>query len=149
MMAEREDPSVGFHFGLDFGGVIAGYFTECAGIGSEHEVIEHKVVNEKGQEIILKIPGRLKWENITLKRGITSSMDIWDWRKMVEDGDVDNARRNGSITMYNQHLEPIARWDFERAWPVKVTGPQPKSDSNEIGLEELTLAHEYIARVSV
>jgi hypothetical protein len=44
-------------------------------------VIEHKVVTEKGQEVVLKIPGRLKWENITLKRGITSSMDIWDWRK--------------------------------------------------------------------
>lgn len=148
-MAEREDPSVGFHFALDFGGVIAGYFTECAGIGSEHEVIEHKVVNDGGQEIVLKIPGRLKWENITLKRGITSAMDIWDWRKMVEDGDVEKARRNGTITMFNQHLEPVARWDFERAWPVKVSGPQPKSDSNEIGVEELTIAHEYITRVEV
>jgi phage tail-like protein len=146
-MADREDPLSGFHFALDFGGVIAGFFTECSGIGSEHDVIEHKVINEKGQEMVMSMPGRLKWEKITLKRGITSAMDIWDWRKMVEDGDVDGARRNGSIIMFNHKLDPIAQWDFERAWPVKVTGPQPKADSNEIGLEELTLAHEYISRV--
>jgi phage tail-like protein len=144
----REDPLLGFHFGLDLGGTIAGYFTECSGIGSEHEVIEHKVINEKGQEVIMKIPGRLKWENIVLKRGITSSMDIWAWRKTVEDGDVDGARRNGSIIMFDQKLNPVAQWDFERAWPVKVSGPQPKADSNEIGVEEVTLAHEYIKRVS-
>lgn len=144
----HEDPLLGFHFALDLGGTIAGYFTECSGIGSEHEVIEHKVINEKGQEVVMKIAGRLKWENIVLKRGITSSMDIWDWRKTVEDGDLEGARRNGSIIMFDQKLNPVAQWDFERAWPIKVSGPQPKSDSNEIGLEEVTLAHEYIKRVS-
>jgi phage tail-like protein len=147
-MAEREDPLVGFHFAVDLGGVIKGYFTECSGLGSEHEVIEQKVVNEKGQQVIIKMPGRLKWENISLKRGITSSMDIWTWRKKVEDGDVEGARQNGSIVMYDQNLKEVARWNFERAWPVKVSGPSPKADGNEIGLEELTLAHEYIRRVS-
>lgn len=146
-MAQGGDPLVGFHFSLDFGGVISGYFTECSGIGSEHEVIDHKVVTPEGQQVIKKIPGRLKWENIALKRGITNSMDVWNWRKQVEDGQVEQARRNGSIIMYDQMLTPVAQWDFQRAWPVKVSGPQPKSDSNEIGLEELTIAHEYIKRV--
>lgn len=147
-MAGREDPLIGFHFAVDMGGVIAGYFTECAGLGSENEVVEHKVVTEDGKEVMMKIPGRLKWENITLKRGITSNLDIWTWRKQVEDGKVDSARRNGSIVMYDQTLKEVARWNFERAWPLKVTGPQPKSDSNEIGIEELTITHEYITRVS-
>ncbi len=146
-MADREDPLVGFHFAVDLQGVITGFFTECSGLGSEQEVIEHKVVKD-GNEVILKIPGRLKWENITLKRGITSSMDIWDWRKKVEDGDVDGARHNGSVVMFDQKGKEVARWDFEGAWPVKVTGPQPKSDSNEIGVEELIIAHEYIKRVN-
>jgi len=147
-MADREDPLIGFHFGIDIGnGKITGFFTECSGLGSEHEIIEHKVVNQEGQEVVMKLPGRLKWENISLKRGITSSMDMWDWRKEVEDGKVDEARYNGSVTMYDQNLDPVAQWDFERAWPVKITGPQPKSDSNEIGVEELTIAHEYIRRV--
>ncbi len=145
-MAE-ELPLVGFHFAIDLSGVVAGFFTECSGLGSEHEVIEHKVVTEKGNEVVMKIPGRLKWENITLKRGITSSMDIWSWRKEVESGKVDSARRDGSIIMFDQTLKEVARWNFLRAWPIKVTGPQPKSDSNEIGVEELTIAHEYIERV--
>jgi phage tail-like protein len=143
----EELPLVGFHFAIDISGVINGFFTECSGLGSEHEVIEHKVVTEKGSEVVLKIPGRLKWENITLKRGITKNMDIWKWRKQVESGKVDDARRDGSIIMFDQELKEVARWNFLRAWPVKVTGPQPKSDSNEIGVEELTIAHEYIERV--
>jgi phage tail-like protein len=146
-MAGREDPIVGFHFSVDIQGKVTGFFTECSGLGSEHEVIEHKVVTEKGQEVVMKIPGRLKWENITLKRGITSAMDIWDWRKEVEDGSVDSARRDGSIVMFDQTLKEVARWNFERGWPVKVTGPQPKADSNEIGIEELVISHEYIKRV--
>ncbi len=147
-MASREDPLVGFHFAVDIQGVVKGYFTECSGLGSEHEVIEHKVVNESGHELILKVPGRLKWENITLKRGITSNLDVWNWRKKIEDGDVDDNRHDGSIIMFDQHLKEVARWNFERAWAVKCTGPQPKADSNEIGIEELTLAHEGIHRVS-
>jgi phage tail-like protein len=73
-------------------------------------------------------------------------MDIWAWRKKVEDGDVDSNRHDGSITMYNQNLEPVAIWNFYKAWPSKVTGPQPKADSNQIGVEELTIVHEYIVR---
>ena len=146
-MAGHEDPLVGFHFGVDIQGKVTGYFTEVSGLGSEQETIEHKVVNEKGVEVVMKIPGRLKWENIVLKRGITSNMDIWTWRKMVEDGKVEDARADGSIVMYDQSLSEVARWNFQSAWPVKVTGPSVKADSNEIGIEELTLAHEYIERV--
>jgi phage tail-like protein len=145
-MAE-ELPLVGFHFGLELQGKVTGYFTECSGIGSEHEVVDHKVVTPDGKQVIMKIPGRLKWGDITLKRGVTSSMEIWKWRKLVEDGKVEQARCNGSIVMYDQELKPVARWNFQRAWPTKVSGPTPKSDGNEIGLEELTIAHEYIARV--
>lgn len=145
--ANREDPLVGFHFAVEIQGAVSGYFTECSGLGSENEIIEHKVVNDKGVEVVMKIPGRLKWEDITLKRGITSSMDIWDWRKKVEEGKVSEARQDGSIVMYDQSLKEVARWNFYSAWPVKVSGPQPKSDSNEISLEELGIAHEYIERV--
>lgn len=144
-MANREDPLVGFHFGVDLQNNVTGFFTECSGLGSETETIEHKVINEKGVDMVLQVPGRLKWENITLKRGITSDMQIWDWRKKVEDGDVDGARCDGSIVMYNQKLEEVARWNFDRAWPSKVSGPQPKADSNEIGVEELTIVHEGIS----
>ena len=146
---EREDPVVGFHFALDVQGVIKGYFTECSGIGSESEIAEQKVVTEKGVQVVLKVPGRLKWGDITLKRGLTSTMDLWEWRKMVEDGDVKAARKNGSIIMFDQALTPVAQWDFKNAWPSKITGPAPKSDGNDLSLEELTIVHEYITRTKI
>jgi len=143
----REDPILGFNFALDLSGAVTGYFTEVSGLGSENDIVEHKVVNEKGVEVVLKIPGRLKWGDITLKRGITSSLDIWDWRKVVEDGKVKDARKNGSIIMFDQELKTVAQWDFVNAWPSKVSGPAPKADGNEIAIEELTIVHEFIKRV--
>jgi phage tail-like protein len=143
----REDPLLGFNFALDVGGAIKGYFTEVGGIGSESEVVEQKVVSEKGVEVVLRIPGRLKWGDITLKRGITSNMDLWDWRQKVEDGKVKDARKNGSVVMFDRELKEAARWNFVNAWPSKISGPSPKADSNEIGVEELTLVHEHISRV--
>ena len=144
-MAGR-DPLVGFHYGIEVQGVVNGYFTECSGIGSENELIEHKVVDEKGRESIQKIPGRLKWQDVTLKRGITSNMDIWDWRDQIVEGKVDDARKNGSIVMFDQAGDEVARWNFENAWPLKVSGPSMKADSNEFGIEELVITHEGLYR---
>lgn len=141
------DPLVGAYFSIQVG-KISGFFTECSGLGSETEVIEHKIMGPNNQTIIRKVPGRLKWGDVTLKRGITANLDFWDWRKEVEDGNVTAARLAGSVMMHSQEGEIIAQWDFEAGWPSKISGPQVKSDSNEIGVEELTLVHEGIKRVS-
>ncbi len=147
MAGDGKDPLVQFSYALDLGGKVKGYFTECSGLGSEHDVVEHKVVDEKGRQMIKMVPGRIKWDKITLKRGITDAKDIWDWRKKVEDGQVEDARIDGSIIMMDQELKPIARWNFEGGWPSKVSGPQLKSASNEIGVEELTIVHHRLERV--
>jgi len=142
----RQDPLVGFAFMIDVSDAVQGYFSEVSGLGSESEIIEQKVVNKQGVEIILKIPGRLKWSDVTLKRGITSNMDMWDWRQLVVDGKTKDARKNGSIVMYDRDGAEAARWDFVNAFPLKISGPSPKADSNEIGIEELTIVHEGIKR---
>lgn len=142
----REDPLIGFHFALDVQGEIAGYFTEVSGIGSETEVIEQKVVNEKGVETVLKIPGRLKWGDITLKRGITQDLEIWNWRDAVVKGKVADARAPITITVFSRDYTPVAVWHFANAWPSKVSGPNLKADSNEFGVEEVTIVHEGMYR---
>jgi len=141
-----EDPLLGFNFALELEGSIAGYFTECGGIGSEHEIVEHKVVDKSGHEIVRKIPGRLKWQDITLKRGITSDMQIWEWRADLVNGDMAPARKNISITMMDRTYAPVAVWHFQNAWPSKVSGPSFKSDDNSFGVEEVTLVHEGMYR---
>lgn len=142
------DPLIGFNFALELQGSITGYFTECSGIGSEHEIVEHKVVTDTGQELVQKIPGRLKWQDVTLKRGITADMQIWDWRKTVEQGEVVGARKTCSVIMFDRNYKEVARWNFENAWPSKVSGPSVKADSNEFGVEEVTLVHEGMWRVT-
>ena len=143
------DPLVGFQFRLEVGGKITGYFSEVSGIGSEHEIIEHKVVTNDGHEVIQKIPGRLKWQDVDQKRGITDNLQVWEWRQLVEEGKMKDARMNCSIIMMDRNYADAARWDFVNAWPSKVTGPSVKSDSNEIGIEEIGLVHEGMKRAKV
>lgn len=143
----KEDPLVSAWFGIEFQGQVAGAFRECTGLGSENEVVEYKASGPKGEFIIKKVPGRMKWNNITLKRGITDAMDMWQWRKLVEDGKIDDARKNGSIVMFNQEASEIARWNFVNAWPSKITGPAANASNNEVGIEELEITHEGYERV--
>ena len=86
---------------------------------------------------------------MTLKRGITDNLEIWEWRKLVEDGKMEGARKNCSIIMFDRNYAPAARWDFTNAWPSKVTGPSVKTDSNEFGVEEFVIVHEGMKRVKV
>jgi len=152
-MGAKTDPLLSFHFGLDVGSYITNaIFTEVSGVGSESEVAEYKTVSGQGNDhvgYVQKIPGRLKWEAVTLKRGITgSTMDAWKWRKMVEDGNVSSARSNGTISMFDDTGALTAQWTFINGWPSKISGPAIKSDSNEVGIEEMTIVHEGITRVS-
>ena len=145
--AGREtDPLIGFQFRLELAGEITGYFSECSGIGSENEIVEHKVVDENGHEYIQKMPGRLKWNDVTLKRGITDNIQIWKWREKVEKGNMKEARKNCSVVMLDRDYQDAARWDFLNAWPSKVTGPELKADSNDFGVEEVVIVHEGMKR---
>jgi phage tail-like protein len=145
-MAEK-DPVVSAWFGVEFQGQVVGAFRECTGMGSENEVVEYKASGPKGEYVMKKVPGRLKWNNITLKRGITDAMDMWKWRKLVEQGKIAEARKNGSIVMFNQEGQEVSRWEFINAWPSKLTGPSANATNNEVGIEELELTIEGYARV--
>ena len=147
-MPQREtDPLVGFHFSLEVPGKVTGYFTEIGGLGSETEVVEHKVVTDTGVDFVQKIPGRLKWGDITLKRGVTAIKDVWDWRQLVVNGDVSAARANGSIIMFDTNGTAVAQWDFTNGWPSKVSGPSLTSDAGAYVVEEMTIVHEGITRL--
>jgi phage tail-like protein len=142
-----QDPLVSAWFGVEFQGQVVGAFRECTGLGSENEVVEYKASGPKGEYVVKKVPGRMKWNNVTLKRGITSEMDMWKWRKLVEQGKVVEARKNGSIVMYAGDGTETARWNFTNAWPSKLSGPTANAANNEVGIEELEITHEGYERV--
>ncbi|MDQ2805374.1 MAG: phage tail protein [Chloroflexota bacterium] len=144
----RKDPLVQANFYVSVDGHLDQMvFREASGLGSETELVEYKGSMKDDYHTIQAVPGRLKWQIINLKRGITDSMDAWKWRKLVEQGQVDTARANGSIVMVDQTGTEVARWNFKRAWPRKISGPSLNSSTNEVGVEELEIAHEGLERV--
>jgi phage tail-like protein len=146
-MAEVKDGLISSFFSLEITGKLVGAFREVTNLGSENAVVEDKSRGADGKYIIKKIPGTLKWNDITLKQGLTDNMDMWKWRKLVEEGKVETARANGSIVMYDTAGKPIARWDLKNCWPSKLSGPVGKADGNEVAVQELVLTHEGYERV--
>lgn len=114
------------------------------GIGSESEVVEHRVVGPGGEDVVMKIPGRTKYLDLTLKRGLTSNLELWAWRALVESGDITTARKNCSLVMMDQSATPVARWNFHNAWPMKIS----LETEEGLAVEVLTLAVERMTRVA-
>lgn len=146
-MDSLEYPLVGYHFFVEVQGKLLGSFREATGLSSESEKIEYKASGPKGEEITITQPGRTKYPDIVLKRGLTSNRDMWEWRKEIEDGKFKDSKKNGSIILYSQSHEEVARWNFENAWPLKVEGPGLNSGNNEIAVESLTLAVSRTTRI--
>jgi phage tail-like protein len=141
-MAVREvDPLVSFQFAIEINGM-TGYFTEVSGIFSDNAVATHKVVTPDAKEVVLQVPGRCDGDEITLKRGLTTNMEFWEWREAVITGDIAGARVDGTIVMFNRQYEEVRRWSFINGWPSKISGPALSADSNDLTIEELTIAHE-------
>jgi phage tail-like protein len=135
-----------FSFSLEIDQVILGTFRKCTGIESETEIVEYKEMTSDGKMIIRKQPGAMKWTDITLERRIDSSVQLWEWRKEVIYGKIDNARRSGSIVARDSEHAEVARWNFTNAWPSKWTGAEFDAGSNEIAVEKVTLTHEGLER---
>ncbi|MCH8280914.1 MAG: phage tail protein [Chloroflexi bacterium] len=144
-MAER-DPLIGAHFALDVDGVVSAYFKEATGFNNSSEVITHQAVDDKGRSVIQKLPGDLTWDDIVLRRGISDDKSLWDWRQKVIEGNVGEARANGSVIMYNTSNEEVARFDFINGWPSGWKGPDVNAEDQTIAIEEITIAHEGLVR---
>ena len=82
---------------------------------------------------------------ISLKRGITDSDELWQWRLTAVAGKTE--RKNGSIVLLDETGTEKIRWNFTEAWPSKWTGPAFNATGNAIAVETLEITHEEIARV--
>lgn len=135
-----------FSFHVELDGVDIGAFKEASGVESETEIIEYKEATRDGKMIIRKIPGAMKWSDITLKKRIDVTRDLWEWRREVEMGDIDAARRHGSIVLYDSKHSEVARWNFESGWPSKWKGADLNAGEDQVAVEEITITHEGLTR---
>lgn len=144
-MAER-DPLIGAHFALEVQGVVSAFFSQASGFNNSSEVVDHIAVDANGRSVKQKIPGDLTWDDLTLNRGITDDLALWNWRQQVIDGDVIGARKDGSVIMYNQASQEMARFNFTNGWPSGWKGPDVSSEDQSVAIEEITIAHEGLVR---
>ena len=131
---------------VEIDGIELAQFQEISGISIERQVIEHRATLPGGHEEIKKIPGPIKYGDITLKRGMTDNQDLFDWMADVVEGKVDAARRNGSIVEYDTQYNEINRWNFVNAWISKWEAPSHKANANEVAVESITLTVERIEK---
>ncbi|MGH7564620.1 MAG: phage tail protein [Gemmatimonadota bacterium] len=88
---------------------------------------------------------RAKPPTVVLKRGKSSSMEMWTWHEAVRMGDMAAARKSATLVMYNYDGKPIARYKLTNAWPSKIetSGLSTAKDADgEVAVETLELAHE-------
>jgi phage tail-like protein len=139
---QRNDPYGQFNFLIEIDGVIAGGFSEASGLTTDTNIIEYREGNEQ-QGTTRKLPGLIKYNNITLKRGWTDNRALWEWRKKVIDGTTQ--RTTGTITLMNEARQPALRWTFREGWPSKWEGPALNAKTSEVAIETLEIAHEGLA----
>lgn len=143
---DRKDPLTGYHFALEFDGIGTATFKECSGIGSESDVIESRETDPTGKAVIRKQPGNVKWDDITLKRGMTNDTLLYAWRQQVLDNKLTDARRNCSIIIFNENGGQV-RFNLVNAWPKKLVSPGSLDvTSSNQAIEEITIVYEGMTR---
>jgi phage tail-like protein len=143
-----EQPTIGtYYFKLKLGGhESGGFFKECTGFSSEHQVVTQPSADERGESLVQKFPGQLQWSNINLKRGVDSNSQLWKWRQKVIDGYVDTARMDGTVEVVDWEGKPVSTYSFVRGWPCKYSAPGLNASGNDILVEEIEIAHEGFKR---
>ena len=126
-------------------GQIVGGFSDVAGLGFEVNYSEYRNGTERFNTA-RKVPNTHKVDDVTLKRGLVGSVDLFNWLKTVRDGTADP--RDISITLMDEARQPVATWRLHRAQPKKWVGPTlAAKGGGEVAMEELHLVHEGIEYV--
>ena len=141
-VGDRKDPYRVYNFRVEIDGITRAGFRECSGLDTSQDPIDYR----EGTDPMTtrKLPGLVKFSQITLKWGISDDTDLWAWRKAAADGKVQ--RKNGSIILVDDTGQEKMRWNFREGWPTKWTGPSFNATGNEVAIETLEIVHEGINR---
>jgi phage tail-like protein len=147
MAVLRERPYHRFNFLVDLGtGVTEGPqagFAECSPIALEVAVVEYRNGNDR-ENSVHKLTGLQKVADVTLKRGIIGSLDLYQWLAQIRDGDQTGVRTVVIQLQSEDHTQVVTTWKLLRARIIKhVSGPL-NAASSDVAIEELTLAYERL-----
>jgi phage tail-like protein len=146
MATERENknPYSAFNFVVTIDGDTIAAFQEISGLDSENTPIEYREGADP-MNTVRKLPGIEKYPPCTLKRGISGSLYVWNWRKEVRDGSASfPPKRDVVIELQNDQHVGVLKWKLTNAWCSKLTGPSLNAKGNEIAIETMELAYDRI-----
>ncbi|MBL9135550.1 MAG: phage tail protein [Verrucomicrobiales bacterium] len=141
---ERKDPFKNHRFRVEINGIQQAGFREVTIPDTTQDPIEYRTGD--GPPTVTKQPGLIKFGNVTLKWGITDSMEIYNWRKQVMDGKIKDSRKSIAISLLDDEAKEVARWELTAAWPTKYKAPDVNATANEVAIETLEIANEGIQR---
>ncbi|MGH3703572.1 MAG: phage tail protein [Agromyces sp.] len=141
------NPFLSTYFELKIPGLGDAAFAKCAGLSAEYLTED---VREGGENRFAhRFPAGAAWGNLVLTRGAAASTDLWDWWAVfLKTGRV--APRDGTIELYAEvdgALRPARVWQFQRAYPVKVSASDLDASASALLFETLELAHHGITVV--
>jgi phage tail-like protein len=120
-----------------------GAFADCDGLDMtmEPKVVESANVTNRQQRLI----GPVKYGQITLKRGMTNNLQLWQWfAKGTRPGSVLTA--HGQITMFDATGQnPVVQYTLEGCLPVRVKAPSLSAKDGLVAVEELGLVCEKLS----
>ena len=140
----QRDPKPTGKFLFEVDGLEIGTFTEVSGLSVDVEV---ETVEEGGEnQFVHKLPGRMSWPNVVLKRGVTQSDNLFAWLSKTSGTGVAGQnnkleRRSAAVTLLAADGSRLRHWDLIGAFAVKWTGPSFEATSTEPATEELEIAH--------
>lgn len=140
----RTDPYRNFRFKVEIDGIQTASFAEATIPDTTTDSVDYR----EGTDLPFqkKLSGLTKYGNITLKKGLTDSVELYQWRKSVEDAGAIKARKNISLVLIDEEGNDKARWDIIEAWPTKYSPSGFSAKANEVVIETLELVHEGIKR---
>jgi phage tail-like protein len=119
-------------------------FQEATGLSAEVTTEEFR---EGGlNEYSHRLPAGAKYANLVLKRGYSHSSALTGWVRDAVENFVFDPRDVGVILLNEEH-QPLVRWDFQRAYPVKWRLSDFKAQENALAIESLELAYQMFRKV--
>ncbi len=146
MSLASQNPYDAFNFQVEITGVVAANFMECILPVASIDVIEFR----EGADIVnnvRKLPGLVRFGSLVLKRGLANSMTLWNWFNSFATG-TGNVQAV-TVTLLDARRNPVIRWSFTNAWPVKYESPVLNGKTSALAIETLELAVEGMAVATV
>ena len=140
----REVPYGAFNFIVKFDNSadLFGGFSDVSGLSSDIAVAEYRNGNDP-ENHVRKLPGVHKVADVTLKRGVIDSGELWKWINAVRTNGYAAKKATVSITLLDEARQPVQTWTLQSCMPLKYTGPTlAAKGGGDVAIEELVISAE-------